>query len=72
MVKQIKNLPHVRSENLAIKLSSNIPIKLLTTDLDVYFSIFKQYIKQLSLTSLALMYNHFIKQKIPSINFKLL
>ena len=47
MVKQAKNLVlleelhHFTSENLAIKLSSNIPIELLTTDLDVYFSIFK-------------------------------
>ena len=48
-----KSLPHFRSENLAIKLSSNIPIGLLTTDLDVYFSIFKQCIKQLSRTSFA-------------------
>ena len=39
-----KSLPHSRSEIIAIKLSSNIPVLLLTTDLDVYFSIFKQCI----------------------------
>ena len=43
---QNKSLPHSRSEILAIKLSSTIPIQLLPTDLDVYFSIFKQCIKQ--------------------------
>ena len=39
-----KSLPQSRSEIIAIKLSSNIPVLLLTTDLDVYFSIFKQCI----------------------------
>ena len=43
---QNKSLPHSRSEIIAIKLSSKIPIQLLPTDLDVYFSIFKQCIKQ--------------------------
>ena len=32
-----KLLPHSRSENLAIKLSSKISIQLLSTDRDVYF-----------------------------------
>ena len=36
-----RTLPHSRSENLAIKLSSKIPVQLLCPDLDVYFSIFK-------------------------------
>ena len=43
---QNKSLPHSRSEIIAIKLSSKIPIQLLPTELDVYFSIFKQCIKQ--------------------------
>ena len=48
-----KSLPHSRSEIIAIKLSSKIPIQLLPTDLDVYFSIFKQCIKQHSRKSLT-------------------
>ena len=40
-------------QKFAIKLRSKIPIQLLSTDLDLYFSIFKQYIKQQSRTSLA-------------------
>ena len=43
---QNKSLPHCKSEIIAIKPSSKIPIQLLPTDLDVYFSIFKQCIKQ--------------------------
>ena len=42
-----------RSEIIGIKLSSKIPIQLLPTDLDVYFSIFKQCIKQHSRKSLT-------------------
>ena len=48
-----KSLPHSRSEIIAIKLSSKIPIQLLPTDLDVYVSIFKQCIKQHSRKSLT-------------------
>ena len=40
-----KSFPHSRSEYLAIKFSSKIPIKLLPTGVDVSFSIFKQDIK---------------------------
>ena len=42
---QNKSLPHSRSEIIAIKLSSKIPIQTFPTDLDVYFSIFKQCVK---------------------------
>ena len=47
-----KSLPHFRLENFATKLSSKIPIQLLPTDMDVYFSRFKQCIKQHSQTNL--------------------
>ena len=50
-----KSLPHSRSQVIAIKLSSKITIQLLPTDLAVYFSIFKQCIKQHS----RLIYNEY-------------
>ena len=47
------SLPHSTSEIIAIKLSSKMPIQLLSTNVDVYFSIFKQCIKQHSRKSLT-------------------
>ena len=44
-VKKRANQIRFRSEYLAIKFSSKIPIKLLPTDVDVYLSIFKKDIK---------------------------
>ena len=41
-----KSLPHLRSENLAVKLSSKTPVQLLPTVLNVYCSLFKYCIKQ--------------------------